>query len=148
MDRADITLLALAVSIWTVSYIRVRTGAYRDGLRDIFRYRLFMVRDNVIYFVASGKLEESSFTFQFFYGFVTQFLNQHDRLNILQLLRTARNDKFDPVDRKVVSRIKDDLAKVDGDIVYTIEELYSALIDILVWNCSFLRVARYIATHK
>lgn len=148
MDRADISLLAIITCIFLVSYLRVRFGRYVKAERDWYRYRVFKVRDDLIYFVGCGKLERSDFLFQFFYPFTTLFLREADNLNMLNLLETAREQKLDPTDTHVLDRVKTAVMQVDKAVTRSIEELYEAMIDILVWNCSFLRVARYVTTHE
>ena len=141
-------LLAIIVCIFSVSYLRVRFGRYVKAERDRYRYRVFKVRDALVYFVGCGKLEQSSFLFQFFYPFVNLFLREADRLDILDLLKAAREHELNPTDAQVLDRVGIEMAQADKDVTRSIEELYEAVVDTLFWNCSLLKVAQYAAAHE
>ena len=73
MDQADIALL-IAVALILLASILVAKSALRRDSWKTQKYKLFCVRDNLIYLVASGKLNEDDLVFQRFYKAVNHFI--------------------------------------------------------------------------
>ncbi|MCH8994265.1 MAG: hypothetical protein IH959_04775 [Chloroflexi bacterium] len=141
-DRADAvlltaTLLVLGSSIWAA-----RVSLARDAWK-VQKYRLYEVRDNLIYLTVIGKLNESDFVFQEFYGATNHFINYSERINLDSLIRAARAARekgLDPAEKDKLDRLRAALQSCDEDVRKVANSFYLALLEIMIENSLPLRM--------
>src|SRR5437899_2928336 len=107
MDRADLVLLAVVALVLVAGLIATHTTLRKDAAR-VQKYRLFKVRDALIYLVASGKLKEEDFIFEEFYRASNYFVRATDVINLKTLvgaLLEARSKGIDPAVEEASKRV-------------------------------------------
>ena len=81
IDNADIAMLGIVAIILLASILVTKIAIRRDGWK-LQKYKLYAVRDNLIYLVATNKLKEDDFVFQRFYKAVNYFIDANDKINL------------------------------------------------------------------
>jgi len=129
----------------------VRFGPYRREGKIVQTYKLYKVRDDFVYLVAQGKLQERDRLFQSFYrasNFFIQHTNHITLKSLVAAFRDARERKLDPAEKENWKQIHEELQHQDQAVVTVAQEFYQALLDILLENSFLLRfISRYKWAH-
>lgn len=139
IDQADVALLIVITVILLASIFATHSTLRRDKWTTQ-KYKLFQVRDNLIYLVASGKLSEDDFVFQRFYKAINYFIEVSDHLNLGNLvaaLEDARKKGLDPAEEKTRHAIRNELKKKGPEVNEVANSFYVTVLQILIEN-SFL----------
>jgi hypothetical protein len=142
LDQADIALLSacffiLAISLWC---------AFRALKRDswaVQKYKLFKVRDELIYLVATGKLPEDDLIFNRFYKASTFFIEHSNEINLVNWIAAAeqaRKKGLDPAERANYNEIQKRLKHASPEVKKAANDFYEAFLLILVENSLVLRL--------
>lgn len=106
IDNADIAMLGIVAIILLASILVTKIAIRRDGWK-LQKYKLYAVRDNLIYLVATNKLKEDDFVFQRFYKAVNYFIDANDKINLhhfVSAAEKARRKGIDPAEEKKLQR--------------------------------------------
>ena len=117
--------------VWFVPYKRERLKHQR--------YRLFAVRDEWAYLVPSGVIQKDDPLFQTYFDLITSMLRATDKLTLRRFV-IALESELTP-EHKELERQMVELARRSPAALNVMENLYHAVIDILVENSFILRVA-------
>ena len=142
LDSADVTLLGVLCLILFVSEIRARAVLRRDASR-VQKYKLYKVRDDLIYLVATGKLQESDFVFESFYRAVNHFIKAAKDINLavfVAAVQEARQKGLDPAEENKWKEIRKALESKDAEVRSAVIAFYHAVLEILVENSFLLRI--------
>lgn len=136
LDRADIVILGIIGLILLISLIAINFTLKRDGWKTQ-RYKLFHVRDELIYLVASGKIAENDPVFQGFYKAVNLFIERCDRFNLASLISTlenARSKGLDPAEETTRRSLHLELKKKTPEVRAVANRFYATVLEILIEN--------------
>src|SRR5881409_3854540 len=142
IDRADLLLLAAVAIVLIVGLAATHVTLKKDGAR-VQKYRLFKVRDDLIYLVAAGKLNEDDFIFQEFYRASNYFVQATDLINVKTLvsaLLEARRKGIDPAVEDAWRRVYRELQGRDPEVTKAVAGFYRAMTEILLENSWFVRM--------
>ncbi|MDA2910323.1 hypothetical protein MYX04_05280 [Nitrospiraceae bacterium AH_259_D15_M11_P09] len=142
LEFADIVLLAVISFILCVSIWATHVSLTRDAWK-VQKYKLYKVRDNLIYLVASGKLKEDDFIFQSFYEITNHLINATNRINLasfIQAVELARKQGIDPAESEKFQKIREVLRRSDSEVQHVANSFYLTFLDILIENSSILRL--------
>lgn len=142
IDNADIAMLGIVAIILLASILVTKIAIRRDGWK-LQKYKLYAVRDNLIYLVATNKLKEDDFVFQRFYKAVNYFIDANDKINLhhfVSAAEKARRKGIDPAEEKNFREIHSALKTMGPEVNEVANQFYSAMLEILIENSFLLRV--------
>src|SRR5207244_6657296 len=105
-------------------------GTLNKDRARVRKYRLYRVRDDLVYLVASGKLREDDFVFQTFYRAANHFVRATDTINlktVVNALLEARRRGIDPAVEDQWTRIARELKSIDKEVAMTVMGFYRAM---------------------
>jgi len=143
MTQADFGIALLLFLITAGFTLFVRFGPYRREGKIVQTYKLYKVRDDFVYLVAQGKLQEYDRLFQSFYrasNFFIQHTNHITLKSLVAAFRAARERKLDPAEEEHWKQIHEELQHQDQAVITVVQEFYQALLDILIENSLLLRI--------
>ncbi len=145
LDRADVTLLVMVLIVLAASHFFARLRARRHAALAQ-KYRLYKVRDDLVYLVASGVVREDDPVFREFYEATNYFINATDSINLrglLSAIREARKRGIDPAATRKRAEVHDALKHRDGKVAEAVGHFYRAMTEVLLENSWLVRtVAR------
>ncbi len=152
MTQADFGIALLLFLIAAGFTLYVRFGPYRKEGKATQTYRLYKVRDDLVYLVAEGKLQEQDQLFQKFYHACNLFIQCAQHLTLKSLVaafRDARRKKLDLAEEDTWKQIHEKLQYQDPAVVKIVQGFYQALLDTLLENSLLLRfISRYTWAHS
>lgn len=146
LDQADIALLSIVAVILLTGQWRTVRG-WRQQRTKALKYKLYAVRDELIYLVASGALKESDPIFQFFYKACNVLIQETERItlrNIVTALRESQKRGLDPSSDRRISPLVRELHGKGSEVQRAVIGFYSAVLDILTAKSVLLRTLRYV----
>jgi len=141
LDKADLTLLSIVGLVLVGSYLHSRFLLKIDAAK-VQKYRLYKVRDELIFLVASGLLNEDDFVFTYFYRTVHLLIKSSDLLNLrslLAVLRKAKQEGIDPAATEIQAKIARELASKDPRVSDVVRAFYQAIVEIILENSLIIR---------
>lgn len=106
---------------------------YKRTKQDQNRYRFYAFRDELIYLVGKGSLDEKGFLFQEFYRMVNRVVNKTHHLNFKNLILALGSDLKD---EQSVGKIKAELIKAHPDVQEAIFNYCKAIT--MAFHCNSL----------
>lgn len=136
--------LALALFLIVASFVlSVRLGSYRREKRKHRRFKLFKVRDDWVYLVATGKLQRDDPLFLWFYEVINFFIRHTDPaslMNVVSALYEAQRQQLDPAEQHRLAQIKEQLRQQPPEVAHVIQDFYQTIFDILLQSSFLLRL--------
>lgn len=142
IDYADIAILGAMAIIFIASILASRITLHRDSW-TVQKYKLYRVRDNLIYLVATNKIQESDLVFQQFYKAVNCFIDANDRINhgsFIAAAEKARSKGLDPAEERNFREIRTALRKMGPEVNEAANAFYVTILGILIENSLLLRL--------
>ena len=133
-----LVILALFVAL-LIHVVRYWLTAHQQDLAQVYRYRLFAIRDRLVALAVENKNIETDETFVFLYHTTNQILPICKPMRLQQFLRiveargnadTAWKEKFQRAQNHPVPEIRN----ITGDLI-------STLVDIIIYKSITVRVA-------
>lgn len=147
MTQADFGIALLTFLIIAGFTLYVFLVPYRKEGKIVQTYKLYKVRDELIFLVAQEKLKEQDLLFQKFYSAINFFIQHSNHITLTSLVsafRDARKKKLDPAESENWEKIHESLQRQDEEVVRVVYEFYQALFSILEENSFLLRlISRY-----
>jgi hypothetical protein len=139
-DTADISLLS-SVGLVLLGFGSYNYALIRKETTKTQKYRLYKVRDDLIYLVAQSKLAEEDHLFLLFYGLTNHLIKTtKENLSLKSFVKALSNADNNPADEQQLIRIAEELRnKNDPDILAVVSEFYVAVVTILIENSLTLR---------
>ena len=134
-----LALLLVSCLIFALLFYRI---IYKKGRQDANRYRLFKVRDDLIFLVAKGTINENDFIFRTFYDMANTYIQHIHRFNLREInkamSKTKEKNSLDKT-HEFVARIEQELEHKDREVRNVIEEFLETMLYILMRNSLSLR---------
>lgn len=137
----SVMLLHIVLALNVVLLIAFYFSVYRKHKRMTYAYPLYAVRDKLVWLVASGKLQESDFLFQFFYKSVNIFIQNKDFFTLQRLINViedVRSKGYDPSQEQDLKKIQRELATADQEVKDAVNSFYKAVLYLFVLNSPLL----------
>lgn len=138
MTPQQIGLLVLQAIAWVfvLSFIGILMFRSRE---DRHRYKLYALRDRLLYLAASGKLSQDSLVFRAFYAAVTASISEVRSLTLYSFIRASVTAK------SAIQKERSDLLKAEIDhstseIKAFVDNFAEAMMEITIANSPILRV--------
>ena len=143
IDGADIVLLGTVCLLLLGSRRNAERTLRRDAV-TVQKYRLYKVRDELVYLVAIGKLREADFIFQTLYKSTNYLINETKSITLKAWINTldkGRKKGLDPTAQKIKVKLEKELVRLDNDeaVVRALASFGQAMNEILVDNSWVLR---------
>lgn len=142
LQQADIAVLVSIAAVLTVFGFVTWLDLRRDDL-VVQKYRLYKIRDDLIYLVAEQKLAETDFLFEFFYTVTNHLIKTtKETLSLRSFVAAVASAKLkglDPAEEKRLEKITQELKNKDPETIATIQEFYQGVTEILLENSFILR---------
>lgn len=140
-----INISVLIVGIVGVAAFNLQARAtFNKADAQIQKYRLYEIRDKLIWLVAEDKLSEESSVFQFFYRSVDFLIRHTDQLNLKSVvgaLREAENRGLSPsTQNEEFERMQNWLERARPEVRDVVARFYETMIHILVENSVAVRL--------
>jgi len=143
LDSGDVLLLiGVAIILAATFAITKRRLAYHSATAQ--KYKLFAVRDNLIFLVAAKKIEPEDWLFSIVYSSVTRLLHDIKLINLRDFVSTiarARSEGQDPAEHELAERIGREVHNRPPEVQEVVVEFYQAVIAILLANSLLLRLS-------
>lgn len=141
LDRADITLLTIVLLILVLSRLCARVILKQDA-NNLQKYKLYKVRDDLIYLLAAGKLSKDDFVFESFYNASNHLIGVVEHINlgsIVSAIKEARKKGLDPAADSKLRKIHNALQTKDQEVINAVNGFYRAVTEILIENSLLLQ---------
>lgn len=151
MSQADFGIVLMMFLIPLGFTLYVWLVPYRREICKVYCYKLFEVRDSLIWLVADGRLTEEDEVFQYLYKTVNQVIPIAKPIGLPKIVNILKTTAIvDPQERQLIKKVATHRDKLVRDATV---DLLSTLADILISRSLFVKVARigftgYILTHR
>jgi hypothetical protein len=139
LDTADVSLLAafgfVLFGFGSYSYMLLKKEAAK-----IQKYRLYKVRDDLIYLVAQEKLAKTDHLFVLFYGLTNHLIKTTKKnLSLKGFVQAVSSADDNPADEQQLRKIIEELKNRDQEVNAVVSEFYGSVVEILLENSLTLR---------
>src|SRR5262249_28850500 len=139
---ADYLLLGAVGGILLVSLYFTHRSTARHAAKAQ-KYRLFKVRDDLVYLVATKQLACDEPVFAMTYGAVNSFLQDVSRISLTSFVRAlerAKQNGLDPATDEAVERLQRELESKPPEVQRVVLSFYHSIVVILYQNSRVLRL--------
>lgn len=139
LDTADVSLLVsfglVLFGFGSYNYLLIKKEAAK-----IQKYRLYKVRDDLVYLVARKKLGETDHLFLLFYGLANHLIKTTKvNLSLKGFVQAVSSADNNPADDQQLKKIVEELRNTDPEVAAVIAGFYRAVVEILLENSFALR---------
>lgn len=139
MNTANVTVLGFLFVALATYVARYWISAHQRELSDVYRYRLFAVRDRLVRLAVEEKIDEIDESFRFLYYTVNRLLPVCRPVNVHDLLRIVASKETS--DTEWEANFERALHHEMPEIRAIAMELTSALVDIMIYKSITVRLA-------
>ncbi len=139
LDTADVSLL-VSFGLVLFGFGSYNYRLIKNEAAKIQKYRLYKVRDDLVYLVALDKLKETDHLFVLFYGLCNHLIKTtKENLSLKGFVQAVSSADNNPAEEKQLRKIVEELRKRDPEVSDVVSEFYGAVVDILLENSLALR---------
>jgi hypothetical protein len=142
LERADYPLLvAIAAALLISAYFAHKSASRHRSKAQ--KYRLFKVRDELVYLVATEQLSCDEPVFNLMYGAVNSYLQDLSRISLTSFVRAlerGRQKGIDPAADEEVEQLQHELERKPPEVQRVVLEFYQSVVVILYENSRILRL--------
>jgi hypothetical protein len=110
------------------------------------KYRLYAVRDKLLYLVASGHLSETSTVFKVFYRAMNTYAAEIDSLTIVSFFRASLAVKTE-LEKENQQRLSEAMRSASPEVQSVVDEFIRVVMDALRYNSPMLNLFLSTARH-
>lgn len=103
------------------------------------QYRLYEIRDNLIFLVANGDLKEKGVIFQEFYPLVNNWVQSVQKLNLTLLFKAFREARRDIESKEKIETLQKALVQSNEKVKEVVQQLFRTVLEIMVENSFTLK---------
>lgn len=140
MSEIEIFYLALLV----IAFGAFTGYAYKEYGKARIKenqYKLYKLRDDLIYLVASEKLEEKGVIFQELYPVINIWIRSVQELDLSLLFQALNKSRHDIEDKHKIEILQRALDKSNDEVKRAVKEVFTTILRIMVNNSLTLRFA-------
>jgi hypothetical protein len=142
-QQIGLLFIQLLASISVFGYLLVLV---LRSMEERLKYKLFAVRDKLVYLAASGRLSETSMVFKVFYRAMNTYVSELDRLTIVSFVRASIVVKTE-LEKENGERLIDSLRRSDPEVQGVIDEFFHVVMHALRYNSPLLNIVLLTATY-
>jgi hypothetical protein len=142
-QQIGLLFVQLSASLGVLAYLGILL--LRD-YEERQKYRLFAVRDKLLYLAASGNLSETSMVFKVFYRALNTYIAELEDLTLVSFAKASivvRTELEKENQQKLVAALR----RADPEVQEVINEFFCVAMDALRYNSPMLSFVLAIATH-
>ena len=138
MTDQQLALLILQLVCSTVVLLYIASIRWK-AREEQYKFRLYALRDKLIYLVSSGQLAENSLIFKVFYGALTKSIGEIDRVTLYSLVRASISAKtaIEQEKRERLQHAVDNASPQTREFVF---EFAEAMMKIMIANSPALNL--------
>ncbi len=115
---------------------------FRKQRAIVQKYKLYAIRDRLIYLVASRQIREDDPVLAYFYNSITFVIKNTEVLNLRSLVKALsdlRANGLNPADVDMLESLNCELQKKPKDLAEVVAEFYQTVLQILLENSLIMR---------
>ncbi|MCK4427683.1 MAG: hypothetical protein KAW16_04270 [candidate division Zixibacteria bacterium] len=137
-------LYLLILGIFCVSFTSVvYRNVYKKGMKAADRYKLYKVRDDLVFLVAKGTIDEEDFIFKIFYEWTNTYIQHIHRFTLKEInkaMEEARENGYLKEINEFQAKIERELANKENEVKEVTQEFFWTMCEILVRNSFTIRL--------
>ena len=142
-QEAGLLIMQLVVSLGILVYLGTQLLQSHESKQ---KYRLFAVRDKLLYLVANGSLPETSMVFKVFYRAMNVYIAELESVTLVSFIRASLAAKTE-IEKQNRERLRDALMRLSPEVHGVIDEFFHAVMDALRYNSPMLSLVLILAKH-
>jgi hypothetical protein len=127
------------LAFWCVLLVLYAYSVYREAQSKQNKYKLFKVRDDLIYLVARKIIAEDDIVFQEFYGMINIFIMHLDKFTISSFIRASIDAKKDLEREERINQLMSALHKSNPDAIRVVDNMFKTILNIMIDNSTILK---------
>jgi hypothetical protein len=142
-------LYLLILGIFCVSFTSiVYRNVYKKGMESADRYKLYKIRDDLVFLVAKGTIDEDDFIFKTFYEWTNTYIQHIHRFTLKEINKVMQEAKEKGYLKEIdefQAKIEQELENKDKEVKKVTQEFFWTMCKILIRN-SF--TVRFLVKHR
>jgi hypothetical protein len=131
-----LVLLAMAcIPIPICAYNYYREARLREN-----KYKLFKIRDDLIYLVAKNVIQEEDIVFREFYRMINIIIKHIDRFTVSSFIKGSTDAKEDLERGEQIKKIMESLRNRDPEVINVIDNMFETILNIMIDNSTVLKI--------
>jgi hypothetical protein len=132
----DVSSIIFIVGIAGVLVLHFHAVRYfREQRALILKYRYFALRDEFVFLVAAGQINEDDAIFRQFYGAANFLVNRHKSLDFDKFVESMKE-----ASEKGIDPAEDELPKRNSEVQKAVAHFFQAVIETIVENSFLIRL--------
>jgi hypothetical protein len=137
MEPVEIIYVVMVCVLSISLIVAVYWNIYKKGMQADNRYKLYKVRDDLIFLVAKGTISEEDFIFKTFYEWTNSYIQHINRFTLKEInkaMQEARDKGYLKEMHEFVERIQRELTNKDKEVKEVTQEFFDTMREILIRN--------------
>jgi len=145
MTSQQVGLLAiqLVMSLGVLSFLGVLLLHNHESKQ---KYRLFAVRDRLLFLAATDAISEKDMVFKVFYRAMNTYIKELDSVTIVSYMRASTAVKTE-LEKENLKRLSESLQRADPAVQAVVNDFFHVVMDALRYNSPMLSVLLVLARH-
>ena len=121
----------------------VYKNIYKKGRQADNRYKLYKIRDDLIFLVAKGSIKEDDFIFKTFYWLTNTYVHEIHKFTLKEInkaMQDAKEKGYLKEPREFTLKIEEELRNKDKEVKDVIQEFFQTNVVILIRNSLTLKL--------
>ena len=141
-------LYLVIVGIFCMSLtIAVYRNVYKKEMQADNRYKLYKIRDDLIFLVAKGAIEEDDFIFKTFYEWTNTYIQKIHKFTLKEInkaMQEAKQKGYLKEIEEFTAKMEQELAHKDKEVKKVTQEFFQTMGEILIRNSLTVKlIVRY-----
>lgn len=141
MNHQQIGLLVFQFVSWLCVLIYLSRSLLKSR-EESYKYKLYALRDQLLYLVANGKVSETSIVFKTFYGALSKSIGKVDKLTIYSLLEASVTAKT-ALQKEKQARLMEAIER-SPEMREFVDQFATVMMEIMMGNCPELRFTLWV----
>ena len=135
-------LVILGIFCLSFTFVVYR-NVYKKGMQADNRYRLYKIRDDLIFLVAKGAIDEQDFIYKTFYEWTNTYIEDIHRFTLKEInkaMQEAREKGYLKEIHGFAEKVQRELAGKDKEVKDVTQEFFETMRYILIRNSITIRL--------
>lgn len=135
-------LVILGIFCLSFTFVVYR-NVYKKGMQADNRYRLYKIRDDLIFLVAKGAIDEQDFIYKTFYEWINTYIEDIHRFTLKEInkaMQEAREKGYLKEIHEFTEKVQRELAGKDKEVKDVTQEFFETMRYILIRNSITIRL--------
>jgi hypothetical protein len=134
-------LYLVILGVFSLSFtFAVYRNVYKKGMEAADRSKLYKIRDDLIFLVAKGTIEEEDFIFKTLYEWTNTYLQHIPRFTLKEINKAMEEAKEKGYLKEIDELMERELANKENEVKEVTQEFFWTMCEILVRNSLTIRL--------